>query len=215
MTNAAPTRPAQPQETRERILHAALEVFTAKGFDGATTREIAARADANVGLLKYYFGDKLSLWRAAVDLAFADLRTGMGDLEGEAAALDDHARIRLLIRRLVRYVGHNPGFVRLMHEEGKRPGERMRWIVDHHIRPFFDTSIGWIESAQEKGLLPAGIAPLHFHYILVGAVDLIFHQSAECERLTGQDPTEDAMIEAHADAIEAIFLRPPKEDVPS
>ncbi|MCH8133870.1 MAG: TetR/AcrR family transcriptional regulator [Myxococcales bacterium] len=212
MTNAARTRPAQAPQTRERILHAALERFTAKGFDGATTREIAARADANVGLLKYYFGDKLSLWRAAVDLAFEELRAGLGDLPREAAAADDRERIRLLIRRLVRYVGKHPEFVRLMHEEGKRPGERMRWLVDRHVKPFYQTTIQWVEGAQQRGLLPANIAPLHLHYILVGSIDLIFHQAAECKRLTGQDPTDDAMIEAHADAIEAIFLRAPVED---
>lgn len=211
MTNAARTRPGQAPQTRERILHAALESFTSKGFDGATTREIAARADANVGLLKYYFGDKLSLWRAAVDLAFDELRAGLGDLTSEAAAADDRERIRLLIRRLVRYVGKHPEFVRLMHEEGKRPGERMRWLVDRHVKPFYQTTIQWVEGAQQRGLLPANIAPLHLHYILVGSIDLIFHQAAECKRLTGQDPTDDAMIEAHADAIEAIFLRAPVE----
>ena len=38
-------------DTRERILRAALEAFAEKGFDGATTREIAARAGVNLGLL--------------------------------------------------------------------------------------------------------------------------------------------------------------------
>lgn len=99
-----------------------------------------------------------------------------------------------------------------MHEEGKRPGERMRWLVDRHVKPFYEITIQWVEGAQQRGLLPANIAPLHLHYILVGSIDLIFHQAAECKRLTGQDPTDDAMIEAHADAIEAIFLRAPVED---
>ena len=43
---------------RERILAAALEVFAERGFDGARTREIADRAGANLGLIKYYFDGK-------------------------------------------------------------------------------------------------------------------------------------------------------------
>ena len=57
--------------TRERILAAALAVFAARGFEGARTREIADRADANLGLIKYYFNDKERLWKAAVSRAFA------------------------------------------------------------------------------------------------------------------------------------------------
>src|SRR5262245_58898647 len=55
--------------TRERILAAALEIFSQAGFDGTTTRELAARAGVNLGLIKYYFGTKEKLWRAAVDRA--------------------------------------------------------------------------------------------------------------------------------------------------
>ena len=54
---------AAGEGTRERILAAALEIFSQAGFDGATTRELAARAGVNLGLIKYYFGTKEQLWR--------------------------------------------------------------------------------------------------------------------------------------------------------
>ena len=52
-------------DTRERILVAALQAFAEKGYDGATTREIASRAGVNLGLLQYHFGGKPKLWQAA------------------------------------------------------------------------------------------------------------------------------------------------------
>ena len=64
-----------PIEVRERILDAALQTFAEKGFDGATTRQIASRANVPLGLLRYYFGDKLKLWQAAVDQAFGEIRS--------------------------------------------------------------------------------------------------------------------------------------------
>ncbi|MEN8183296.1 MAG: TetR family transcriptional regulator, partial [Myxococcota bacterium] len=92
-TAAARTRPGGAPETRERILQAALEAFSTQGFDGATTREIAARAGANVGLLQYYFGDKSRLWRAAVDRAFEALRAGLEDVLREEAEFGDRERL--------------------------------------------------------------------------------------------------------------------------
>ena len=66
-----------PSEVRERILDAAQLAFAEHGFDGATTRQIASRASVPLGLLRYYFGDKLKLWQAAVDEAFAEVRIGL------------------------------------------------------------------------------------------------------------------------------------------
>ena len=47
--------------TRERILRAALEEFGAKGFAGARTASIAARAGVNQQLISYHFGGKQGL----------------------------------------------------------------------------------------------------------------------------------------------------------
>ncbi len=54
------------QETRERLLAAAREVFHADGFDRASTRVIAARAGVNAALIFRYFGSKAGLYEAAV-----------------------------------------------------------------------------------------------------------------------------------------------------
>lgn len=52
--------------TAERILRAAQEVFHDKGYEGATTREIADRAGVNLALIKRYYGSKLGLFERAV-----------------------------------------------------------------------------------------------------------------------------------------------------
>ena len=113
-------------ESRELMLAAALEAFAENGFDGATTRDIAARAGMNHGLIPYYFGDKLGLWQAAVDRAFAELGAGLLAVQNDSSVTDDRERTALLIRNYVRFVARNPEFVRLMHDEGKRRGPRMR-----------------------------------------------------------------------------------------
>ena len=58
---SAPNRRAKSEPAPERILSAALAAFAARGFDGATTREIAADAGVPQGLLAYHFESKQAL----------------------------------------------------------------------------------------------------------------------------------------------------------
>jgi AcrR family transcriptional regulator len=67
-TRRTPRRAPRPEErgkaaerTRERILQAAVEEFGAKGYSGARTAGIAARAGVNQQLISYYFGGKQGL----------------------------------------------------------------------------------------------------------------------------------------------------------
>jgi AcrR family transcriptional regulator len=201
-------------DAQERILVAALATFSERGFDGARTREIAARADVTLGLLQYYFGGKAKLWEAAVDLAFAELSSGLEAVIADPrGASDARERLRLVIRAHTHFVGRNPEFVRIMHDEGKRRGPRMRWLVDRHVKSLFEAMTALVEDAQAQGVLPSGIAAFHFVYILIGAVGMIFNQAEECKRVVGIDPTEPPAIDAHARAIEELFLGAPPEEL--
>jgi AcrR family transcriptional regulator len=77
------SRPGQQQrgeETRGRILEAALELFAAHGFDGASTRTIAERADVNLPAIQYYFGSKEGLYRAVVQQFSQELQAAVAPL---------------------------------------------------------------------------------------------------------------------------------------
>jgi AcrR family transcriptional regulator len=194
-------RPKAPadRDTRERILASALDIFGARGFDGARTRDIASAAGANLGLLQYYFGAKEKLWRAAVDHAFERLWAA---LEGVAVRdLGDAAVLADVIRVAVRFVAAHPALVRLMNDEGKRDGPRLRWLVERHGRRLYDMAAALLAGARKGGVL-ADVEPIHLYYVFVGSAGLIFSQAAECRRLTGVEPTQSpAMIEAHAETL--------------
>jgi len=60
------------QETRLRLLKAAGEIFSKKGFRAATIREICAKADANVAAVNYHFTSKRKLYLAVLEYAHGE-----------------------------------------------------------------------------------------------------------------------------------------------
>lgn len=52
--------------TREKLLHAAAEVFAERGFRESTVREICTRAGANIAAVNYHFRDKEGLYHAVL-----------------------------------------------------------------------------------------------------------------------------------------------------
>jgi len=56
-----------PDETRQRILQAAAQVFSEKGYTAATTRAIAAAAGVNEVTLFRHFGNKKNLLLAVIN----------------------------------------------------------------------------------------------------------------------------------------------------
>jgi TetR/AcrR family transcriptional regulator, regulator of cefoperazone and chloramphenicol sensitivity len=58
---------ARGDETRRKIIEAAIALFGQHGFDGASTREIATRAGVNAPALQYYFENKEGLYRACAE----------------------------------------------------------------------------------------------------------------------------------------------------
>lgn len=65
---------AETQETRDRILAAAQELFAEKGFDATSVRDITSRAECNVAAVNYHFGGKENLYVEAFRAMLGALR---------------------------------------------------------------------------------------------------------------------------------------------
>ncbi|AOJ28138.1 MULTISPECIES: CerR family C-terminal domain-containing protein [Burkholderia] len=89
---------ARGDETRQRIIEAAIELFGERGFAGASTREIAAMAGVNAPALQYYFENKEGVYRACVETIAETGWQVFAPAVGHAwAMLDAHAEIDVLI----------------------------------------------------------------------------------------------------------------------
>jgi hypothetical protein len=148
-----------------------------------------------------------------VSRAFGELQADLADVVAPApggAPRDERARLEALLRRFVRFVARRPEFMRLMNDEGKRDGRRMRWLADHFVKPMTLALHGRVEAARAGDDLPA-LPAASLHYIALGAAGLAFSQAPECLYVTGVDPRSEAFVEAHAEALVRLVLGTPSE----
>lgn len=190
-----PRRRAPREPAPDRILSAALAAFAARGFDGATTREIAAAAGVPQGLLSYHYASKQALWKAAVDWVFGELAADLASATEALRDVDPATRLRSVLKRFVRFSATHPELHRFMVHEGSHDGPRLRWLLDRHIRPLFEASTALIRAAA-----PDADAE-HLHYMILGAATHLFAVAPEFQRLTGRDPFASEMVEAQASAV--------------
>jgi len=190
-------RAQQREETRERIVEAAVESFSEYGFRGASTREIARRAGTNQGLITYHFRSKDELWRAAAARLLGPLEARLGERRAALEGEDPRTQAREGIREYVRFNAAHPELFRFMVEQGKCDDERMAWLVDTHLKPLYEAIPGFAGDAALKA---------HAYYALAGAASVLFAVAPECRRLTGLDPMEPSVIETHADFVARILV---------
>ncbi|WP_199556487.1 TetR/AcrR family transcriptional regulator [Sandaracinobacteroides hominis] len=146
------------------IKRAALDLFAIRGFDGASTREIAAAAGVDASLISYQFGSKLGLWKAIV----ADVgRALMSALDGTSAGAEASARDQLQasMTAFVDFALRNPALVQFLRRDAETDVEHSRYLGETLGPPIFDRHLPLMEAAKAAGGLPEicpAIAVLHF-----------------------------------------------------
>ncbi|MEM9408560.1 MAG: TetR/AcrR family transcriptional regulator, partial [Acidobacteriota bacterium] len=193
--------------TRDRLIEAALRVFAARGFEGATTREIAQEAGVALAALTYHFESKDELWRCTADRFFLEHREHQEQRIAGLEGVDAATVARLVLRDLVRSAAQNPDLHRFVMQEGMAPTPRLEWLVERHVRPqleILETYFGG-EVGRASGFALNG-SPALLHYLLVGTAAAIYVQAPEFELLTGESPREPKRVEEHLDAVMALFF---------
>lgn len=120
------------EDTRRRLIEAALLLFGRNGYDVTGTRDICAQAEVAVPAIAYHFGGKEGLYLACADDVVARYRTRMGSaLEAMQQALPamtpDDARAALsqvlaLLLDMVRDADARAPWLTFMLREMAQPG---------------------------------------------------------------------------------------------
>ena len=100
-----------------RIVVAAREEFSKRGFDGARVDHIARRAGVNKQLLFYYFHSKRGLFGAVLSRGAAELEQALADLPSNGAGPLERMRAALTAQ-FDFFAGH-PDLVALLTQAGR------------------------------------------------------------------------------------------------
>ena len=126
-----PTPPAEIP-VRERLLKAALDCFLADEYHHVTTRLIAEKADANIAMIRYYFGNKEGLYEEMIRETLNPLLEVLdGQMLNSPQGLTDFLRLyyrtmsqhpefpKLILKVLA--LNHGPGkrFIQQLLERGR------------------------------------------------------------------------------------------------
>jgi AcrR family transcriptional regulator len=203
-------KPARKQQqrsivTQHKLLDAAIEAFSENGFKGTSTRDIADRAGVHHPLITYHFKNKDKLWRAAADRVFRDFRRSL------ATSLENHQndspkdRMAALVRAYVYYAKSQPALHKVMVQEASYPNPRLDWLIEEHLKPFFEATFNLLEELQAIGVAPNGNTKLLFNMIRLSSGGLLALGN-ELKASSGIDIEKEETLDEIADMIIAVFL---------
>lgn len=150
----SPGRPTakQADELREAVLHAALDAFMTKGFDGASIEGIARTAKVAKITLYRQFGNKVNLFYEVTRYAQAEARRGLQssiDPEGPPAEV-----LRQLIQGLHERMTH-PNYLAVLHmaiaESQRFPTVSAGMLRDTDF--FLEPVINYLQRLKSKNLI--------------------------------------------------------------
>ncbi len=148
------------RDTRQRLLEAAGELFSRKGFDGTTTKEICERAGVNIASVNYYFGSKENLYVEAVKAAMPSTIHTISKLQWPEGTPAEQ-KLRDYIHEMVRHiVGQDvpPWKQRLVMREMASPRPACEAYFRRHVQVNFSKLLEIVDE-----LVPP-TTPLHRKY---------------------------------------------------
>jgi AcrR family transcriptional regulator len=184
--------------TANRIVEAAVQLFSRQGFTATSTHEIARLAGVSEVTVFRHFPRKRDLFWAATESRLRRLRISK-ELRGRLES-DENPRTAIpgIVALLVETVQHQPEMVRLLYLslfELENGAER---ILRKHLVPLFEPVREYLSRCASKGLirdLEPGVAALGL------AASVAAHQGLQ-QVLTNQDvpyTTTDEAIAAYSD----------------
>lgn len=130
------------EETAARILDSALALFRQEGFDTATMRDIAAKAEVATGAAYYYYPSKDAIVMAFYQRACREMQPMLQQALERTAGLE--SCLRELIRVKLAYFAPDRGVLRALLRNGADP--------QHPLSPFSpqtreirDIDIAWFQ----------------------------------------------------------------------
>lgn len=171
----------------------AREVFSRKGLDGATVKEIADAAGVNVSLISYHFDGKEGLYRACLeDFGRERLAVARRMLGPVASREELQVRLTLFVEEILARYAQDLDVLRMMHRECEAENAITQDIFDQTFLEVFKALVAFFKKAVEQKLLRPDLDPQVGAGLLMGGISQLglkdhvnkkhFHNSIQDDR---------------------------------
>ena len=204
-----------PERSRNAILQAAIREFAQQGIAGARTGSIARAARVNKALLYYYFKDKESLYGAALDHIFHQLREHM--MEVLDRDLPPGEKVLAYVAAYFDFIASHQFNRSLVQMEMMRAGHgspHLRRIAKQYFQPLFKRLGEVIRQGIELGEFRP-VSPVQFIPSMVALIVFYFVNAPIMKSVMGFDPLSPQRIAERRAAVldfvsAALFTHPPQ-----
>jgi AcrR family transcriptional regulator len=137
------------EDTRSRILQAALRLFAAKGYEGTTTKDLAGKANVAEGTLFRYFPNKKAILIEVATRGWVDILT---DLLTELSEMGSYKAVAQVMRRRVLRMRENSDLLRVCFIEAQFHPELKDRIQSEVIAKMTDVAEAFFQTAIDRGI---------------------------------------------------------------
>lgn len=140
-------------ERRAAIVQAAIRLFAEKGFEGTTTRELAAAAGVTEPVLYQHFATKRDLYTAIIESTCeAEQKSSDAELEAARRAANDRKFFTRLAELLLDWHRRNADIVRLLLFSGLGHHELADLFFQRQVAVYYDMLTGYIRERVRAGV---------------------------------------------------------------
>jgi AcrR family transcriptional regulator len=188
-----PRRTRKSDETRSRILEAALELFRERGFEATTMRDIARASEIALGATYYHFASKEAIVLAFYELAKEEMSEPLDKAAKDAKNLQQGLRAVLDIK--FAYFAPNRKFLGALFPHAADPQDPLSpFSEENHPIRLADQQCFQQLLASTKTAVPADLAPLLPDVLWLYQMALILIWI--CDRSAGQRRTQSILAKS-------------------
>jgi TetR/AcrR family transcriptional regulator len=189
------------QITKQKILEAAEEEFSALGFAAARVDQIAASAGINKQMIYAHFENKEGLYRAVLEAVYVRLTEEQGRIA--AGGYVGRESISEVVENSFSFLRDNPHFVRLMMWENLSGGTHAELL---HIR-LFEGAARLLREGMEQGEIRADLDVEQTVMSLNMFCFSAFSNAHTLSKLLKKDMLSQQELSARVEHIKGVFMR--------
>lgn len=191
------------QRNTEKLLKAGEAIFSKRGFDGATTAEMAKHAGVSKATLHYYFRTKEEIYEAVLDRI---LDLWVNALEEISSDIEPEEAISNYIARKIEYSRIHPELTRLWAMEmlggARHVQAQLRIKVDQVVKAKCAVIESWISAGKMDP-----VDPNHLFFLLWASTQTYAEDEAQVSIILGRTDLDESVYSVARRTTTQIFLR--------